>query len=40
MTIENDCKIGKYCKLETNCYITAYSELGDYVFIAPCVVTT
>jgi UDP-2-acetamido-3-amino-2,3-dideoxy-glucuronate N-acetyltransferase len=28
------------CKLETNCYITAYSELGDYVFVAPCVVTT
>jgi len=40
VAIENDCIIGKLCKLETNCYITAHSELGDYVFIAPCVVTT
>lgn len=38
--VENDCTIGIRCKLETNCYITAYSELGDDVFIAPCVVTT
>src|SRR5699024_849215 len=28
------------CKLETNCYVTAYSELGDYVFMAPYAVTT
>src|SRR5699024_9715068 len=27
-------------KLETNCYITAYSKLEDNVFIAPCVVFT
>ncbi|MFB9274557.1 DapH/DapD/GlmU-related protein [Cohnella cellulosilytica] len=40
VAIENECVIGKKCKLETNCYITAYSILGDYVFIAPCVVTT
>ncbi|MEW9500799.1 acyltransferase [Jeotgalibacillus marinus] len=40
VAIENDCVVGKRCKLETNCYITAYSELGDYVFVAPCVVTT
>ncbi|WLR52981.1 acyltransferase [Bacillus tianshenii] len=40
VAIENDCTVGKRCKLETNCYITAYSELGDYVFVAPCVVTT
>lgn len=40
VAIENDCTVGKHCKLETNCYITAYSVLGDYVFIAPCVVTT
>jgi acetyltransferase-like isoleucine patch superfamily enzyme len=40
VAIENDCNVGKKCKLETNCYITAYSELGNYVFIAPCVVTT
>lgn len=40
VAIENDCTVGKRCKLETNCYITAYSKLGDYVFVAPCVVTT
>ncbi|TCS83354.1 acyltransferase [Tepidibacillus fermentans] len=40
VAIENDCTVGDYCKLETNAYITAYSELGDYVFIAPGVVTT
>ncbi|WP_210470019.1 acyltransferase [Sporosarcina sp. 6E9] len=40
VAVENDCTVGKRCKLETNCYITAYSELGDYVFIAPNVVTT
>ena len=40
VAVENDCTVGKRCKLETNCYITAYSELGDHVFVAPCVVTT
>lgn len=40
VAVENDCTVGKYCKLETNCYITAYSTIEDYVFIAPCVVTT
>lgn len=40
VAVENDCVVGKKCKLETNCYITAYSSLGDSVFIAPCVVTT
>ncbi|MCT6923379.1 acyltransferase [Metasolibacillus sp.] len=40
VAVENDCAVGSFCKLETNCYITAYSELEDYVFIAPCVVTT
>jgi len=38
--IENFCTIGRYCKLETNVYITAYSELGDRVFVAPCVATS
>ncbi|MGI6363772.1 MAG: acyltransferase [Bacillota bacterium] len=38
--IENNCMVGAYCKLETNSYITAWSELGDYVFIAPGVVTS
>jgi len=40
VTIENYVKIGKRCKLESECYITAYSELEDYVFIAPGVVTS
>lgn len=39
-TVENFTTIGKKCKLETNSYITAYSLLEDYCFIAPCVVTT
>jgi acetyltransferase-like isoleucine patch superfamily enzyme len=40
VTVENYVKIGKRCKLESECYITAYSELEDYVFIAPSVVTS
>ncbi|MFH2048208.1 MAG: DapH/DapD/GlmU-related protein [bacterium] len=40
VAIENYCNIGKYCKLETNSYITAYSDLEDRVFIAPCVATS
>jgi acetyltransferase-like isoleucine patch superfamily enzyme len=40
VAVENFCKIGKYCKLETNVYLTAYSELGDRVFVAPCVATS
>ena len=40
VTIENFTTIGKKCKLETGSYITAYSEVGDYCFIAPGVVTT
>ena len=39
-TIENFTTIGKKCKLETNSYITAYSVIEDYCFIAPGVVTT
>ncbi len=40
VAIENACSIGKRCKLETNVYITAYSTLEDYVFLAPCVTTS
>jgi UDP-2-acetamido-3-amino-2,3-dideoxy-glucuronate N-acetyltransferase len=40
VAIENQCSIGKYVKLETNAYITAYSEIGDRVFVAPCVATS
>jgi len=38
--VENACTIGAYCKLETNAYITAYSTLEDYVFVAPGVLTS
>jgi UDP-2-acetamido-3-amino-2,3-dideoxy-glucuronate N-acetyltransferase len=39
-TVENYTTIGKKCKLETNSYITAYSVIEDYCFIAPGVITT
>ncbi len=40
VAIENFCTIGKFCKLETNAYITAHSVLGDRVFVSPCVATS
>lgn len=40
VAIENYCKVGSNCKLETNVYLTAYSEVEDYVFIAPGVITS
>ncbi|MDY6916109.1 MAG: acyltransferase [Candidatus Cloacimonadota bacterium] len=40
VTIENFCKLGNRNKLETNSYITAYSRLEDYCFVAPCVATS
>lgn len=40
VAVENFCSVGKNCKLETNAYLTAYSEVEDYVFIAPGVVTS
>jgi len=40
VVIEQNCQIGQYVKLETKVYITAYSILEDYVFIAPCVATS
>lgn len=39
-TIENFCKVGSNCKIQTNVYLTAYSVVEDYVFIGPCVVTS
>lgn len=38
--VENDVPIGAFTKIQSNSYITAYSELEDNVFIAPCVTTT
>lgn len=40
VTVENNVFIGRCCKLESECYITAYSDLADYVFIAPGVITS
>ena len=40
VSVENDCSIGPYTKIQTNAYITAHSVLEEHVFIAPCVVTT
>lgn len=39
-TIENFCTVGSNCKIQTNVYLTAYSTVEDYVFIAPCVTTS
>ena len=38
--VENDVPIGAFTKIQSNSYITAYSELEEHVFIAPCVTTT
>jgi acetyltransferase-like isoleucine patch superfamily enzyme len=38
--IENDTNVGARTKIQAGAYITAYSELEEDVFIAPCVVTT
>ena len=40
VAIENLSSVGSFCKIETNAYITAYSEIQDYAFIAPGVVTS
>jgi acetyltransferase-like isoleucine patch superfamily enzyme len=38
--VENDVLVGARCRIQANAYVTAYSELEDDVFLAPCVVTT
>jgi len=40
VTIENFCSVGRYCKLESESYLCAYSTLEDRVFVAPGVVTS
>jgi acetyltransferase-like isoleucine patch superfamily enzyme len=39
-SIENDVVIGARVRIQTDAYITAFSELEDDVFVAPCVVTS
>jgi acetyltransferase-like isoleucine patch superfamily enzyme len=38
--VENDTRIGDFSKIQSNAYITAYMEIEDHVFVAPCVQTT
>jgi acetyltransferase-like isoleucine patch superfamily enzyme len=40
VAIENHCSIGERCKFETNAYLTAYSDVGSDVFVAPGVLTS
>lgn len=40
VTVENKVIIGRKCKIETEAYITAFSTIEDYCFIAPCVAFT
>jgi UDP-2-acetamido-3-amino-2,3-dideoxy-glucuronate N-acetyltransferase len=40
VTVENKVRVGKKCKLETEAYITALSEIEDGCFIAPEVTFT
>jgi len=40
VTVENKVKVGRRCKLETESYITALSEIEDGCFIAPEVTFT
>src|SRR5262249_61687337 len=38
--VENDVSIGAFSRIQSNAYITAYSEVDETVSIAPCLVTT
>jgi carbonic anhydrase/acetyltransferase-like protein (isoleucine patch superfamily) len=38
--VDNDVTIGARVKIQTGCYITAFSVVEDEVFVAPCVTTT
>ncbi len=38
--IDNDVRVGSRVRINTNCYLTAYSEIEDDVFVGPGVTTT
>ena len=40
VTVENDCVVGDFSKLQTGAYLTAKSVLEENVFIAPMVATS
>ena len=39
-TVENDVRVGARVKLQTNAYLTAYSDAEDDVFLGPGAITT
>jgi acetyltransferase-like isoleucine patch superfamily enzyme len=38
--VDNDVRIGARVRVQTNCYLTAYMEIEDDVFVGPGVTTT
>jgi acetyltransferase-like isoleucine patch superfamily enzyme len=40
VTVENKVSIGRRCKIESEAYITALSDIGDYCFVSPEVTFT
>lgn len=40
VAVENHCRIGAFCKIETGAYLAAYSVLEDRCFVAPMAVTS
>jgi UDP-2-acetamido-3-amino-2,3-dideoxy-glucuronate N-acetyltransferase len=39
-TVDNDVRIGTRVRLQSNVYVTAFSEIDDDVFVGPCAMTT
>jgi acetyltransferase-like isoleucine patch superfamily enzyme len=39
-TVDNDVTIGARVRLQSQVYVTAFSEIGDDVFVGPCAMTT
>jgi acetyltransferase-like isoleucine patch superfamily enzyme len=39
-TVDNDVVIGARVRLQSNVYVTAFSEIDDDVFVGPCAMTT
>jgi UDP-2-acetamido-3-amino-2,3-dideoxy-glucuronate N-acetyltransferase len=39
-TVDNDVVIGARVRLQSSVYVTAFSEIGDDVFVGPCAMTT
>ena len=39
-TVDNDVEVGARVRIQTSCYLTAFSVIEDEVFVAPGVITT